>query len=229
MVDPTNGQSSIRRTCELFQKIFEAYASAVRMANNPCDLVTQLVPLDWIGSSSRVAILSLRQCTRLANLVYDRCPPADPTSSAYSAASLFELAKPLPKALHFKLSSAHSSDPLQNAKVIYLGYCWNDRSRWLSAAFIDSTGSQQWSASYCIGQLSNQWSSFELIAQEIWAVIEEAFHVSQDDCRILVSKTGPLHPIERESECERLALVILLTFLQLGRIYVINLTLVYPL
>ena len=200
MTDPTNGKSSGRRLCELFQKTFEAYASAVRMANNPCDLVMQLVPLNWIGSPYRIAILSLRQCTRLANIIYDRCPLADSAYSAYSSVSLFELVKPLPKTVNFRLNSTQLSSPTKDAKLFYLGYSWNEQFCWLSAAFVDCIGSQQWSASYCLGQFSSRWSSFEAVAQEIWEVLEEAVHVSQDDCRVIVTKLEPLHSIERESK-----------------------------
>ena len=198
VVNPSNGTQSIRKLCELFRQTFNAYASNVRIANNPSDLVLQIIPIDWMGSESHVAIPSLRACTRLAKIIYDKCPLPDGTKSPFASGSAFQITEQLPRSIDFKVTTSNSYSPLNHTPVAHLGYVWNVQAHWLSAAVVNEIGDRQWSGSYHIGQRANPWPHFAAIAKEVWEIIGEAVDLKQDECTIYIAKTEPIANTEME-------------------------------
>jgi hypothetical protein len=201
MVNPTESQSTLKRVCEKFHKLFEAYATALRATNNPSDVVLQIIPLHWVGYPSQLTIPSPQQCTRLANVIYNRCPLVEGTSSAYASGSLLQLTDRLPTSVEFRPSPSNNTHPLKHDEGIHLAYHWSEEAHWLSAAFIDNIGSKQWNASYYLGESLNPWPYFAAIAREIWEVVKEATNAPQRDCKIFIAKTHPFNPMEIEGEC----------------------------
>ena len=198
MIGSSEEDQSIWKLCELFQHIFTAYAANIRTAENPSDLVLQIVPFDWVGSESRIAIPSLGPCTRLAKIIYDKCPLSSRAKSPFTSGSAFQISQQLPRSINFKVTTSSSYSPLNYAPVAHLGYVWNEETSWLSAALINEFGDKQWSASYYIGQVSNPWPYFAAVTNEIWEIVGEAIDFTQDECKVYIAKLEPITKAEMQ-------------------------------
>ena len=198
MIGLSEKEQSIWKLSELFQHIFAAYAANVRTVENPSDLVLQVVPFDWVGSESRIAIPSLGPCNKLAKIIYDKCPLPSRAKSPFASSSAIQISQQLPKSINFKVTTSSSYSPLDYAPVAHLGYVWNEGSSWLSAALVNDFGNQQWSASYYIGQVSNPWPYFVAITNEIWEIVGEAIDFTQDECKVYIAKLEPIKKAEMQ-------------------------------
>ena len=200
MINPSEEPSSIRYLCEIFQRIFNAYASNTKPKDAPSDLVLQIIPLNWVATKSSLAIPLLGPCTRLAKIVYDKCPLLIDTSLPLNSGAAFRIADQFPKKIDFKLTASSNFSPIGHTPVAHLGYCWNKQANWLSFAFVNDTGDAQWSASYHLGLLSDPWPYFAAVAREIWDITGEATDFSQDECKVYIAKTEVMEPMEIEGK-----------------------------
>ena len=192
MVNPHSGAQALHPLCASFFKLFEAYMSSVRHVQGPGDLILQVVPLSWIGSTSTIAMKPPKSYKRLAKIVYDRFPVPEQESSPCVSASLVRLADTIPKSLEFKLSSDCPTSLFQHVSAAHIGYSWNIGSRWLSSVITDNHGCHQWSASYFLGLENDPWSNFRAVSKEIWETFLEAIDVSHGVHRLYISKCSPM-------------------------------------
>lgn len=200
VVNPSDSSESIRKLCELFQTIFAAYASTLRMAENPSDLVLQILPLSWVGSETHITIPALGPCTRLAKIIYNKCPLSNAAQSPFDSGTAFQIARQVPRKIDFKVTASGTYSPLKHSPIAHLGYFWDAREDWLSVALTNDTGDLQWNASYHLGQVSNPRPYFAAVAKEIWEVVGESFDFTQDECKVFVAKVGAFTDTEIESK-----------------------------
>ena len=198
MVNISGKPSFLRKLCRLFQRIFDAYASSLRVTSDSGDLVLQLLPLDLVGSKSHLTIPRLEDCTRLAKAIYDKCPFLGSSSSPFSSGSMVQLTEPIPTTIDFKLNASFSFSPFRHNCMVHLGYSWEPLGNWLSATLTNQSGSRQWSASYHLGlnQDSFPWGKFALVVREISAIVRSSADMAQDHSHCFISKTSVFHPLE---------------------------------
>ena len=200
IVNPFSGHTALYSLCASFYKLYDTYASCVRHTRAPGDLVSdlvlQIIPFSWIGSSSTIAMQAPRTYIRLAKIIYDRFPVQGQDISPYASASLFRLAEGIPKSLDFKLSSDSPKSLFQHVSAAHIGYSWDVGCRWLCSAMTDSFGCHHWSASYFLGSGNDPWSNFRAAAKEIWETFLEAIDVSYGSHRLYISKISPMPPTE---------------------------------
>ena len=184
--DKTTGTRSL---CSAFLRLFESYASNLRFTSNssPCDIVLKVLPLSWIASSTTIAMPQVRDLMRLSKEIYDRCPLDDESLSPYSSHSLIEIAQPVPKSLHFRLTSESHANPFQRETYAHVAYCWDEYSLWITAAMTDTLGCHSWSASFYIGA-ADKWAVFRVFVKEVLEIVEESIEDSHGRTRTVVYK-----------------------------------------
>ena len=200
MINPHPGVRALYSLCTSFLKLFEAYASSVRHVRAPADMVLQVIPLSWIGSSSTISIQPPKSYIRLAKIVYDRCPVQGQDASPYASASLFRLADTIPKTLEFKLGADSPTSLFQHISAAHIGYSWKHGSRWLSSVVTDSHGCHHWTASYFLSLREDSWSIFRAAAKEIWETFLEVMDVSHGSHRLYISKSSPMLQAEIDGQ-----------------------------
>ena len=199
IINPSQNAQYIWQLCEMFQNIFSAYASSARTTDNPSDLVLQILPFEWAATDFCTMTSSLQSYTRMAKILYDKCPLSVPSRSAYASGAAFQIAEQIPRKLDFKLTASNSYSPLKHSSTAHLGYCWNEGEDWLSAALVNDTGNKQWNASYHVGRVSYTWHCFAAVAREIWEVVGEAIDFATEECRVYIAKTEAFAETEIES------------------------------
>ena len=192
MINPFHGVDTIFRLCVAFLKLFEAYASKIRLIQNPSDLVLKIIPMEWISSGSTYSSSSPASYLRLAKEVYDRCPSTQLESSPYASASLFQLADPIPRTIDFRLNADSASSLFQHEHIAHIGYSWVGESAWMTAAITDNLGCHHWVGSFSLRDSLDPWPSFQAIAKEIWEIMLEAMKAAEGNRRVFVAKDRPM-------------------------------------
>ena len=201
IINPSHGAKYIRQLCRIFQRTFHAYASAVRTIEEPSDIVLQLLPIGCVASDFNIMIPKLSLCTRIAKIIYDKCPLTQTAKSPYASGAAFQIAESLPKKLDFKLTSSDSYNPLKQLAVAHLGYYWEPQDRWLTAALINDTADRQWTASYHLGRGPHQMPHLAMVLEEIWKIVNDAIDFVPDDGRVYIAKTSLFLAEEIQSTC----------------------------
>lgn len=183
--------------CSAFHDLFEVYRRTLDEDKLPVsnELVFQLVPLNFIASKASLVIPPPSEYTRLAMEVYDRCVDLNTGTSVPSII----LEQPSARAIDFKLTPNPSASPLQENSCIHVAYAQSLDNRWITAAWTDNTGSQQMTASYCLGRRNAPLTMpFSDVAREIWETTLGIIAIQKVNWRVMISKSGIMDPSEVE-------------------------------
>jgi len=194
-VYPVDNAMLLVHICSAFKHLFDIYSRDLsdRKITTANELVLQLVPLNFIASSTSLVVPSPSEYFRLAMEVYGRC--VDFVSSSSTSAILLE--QPLPKTIEFKLSTNPSPSLLQENSCLHIAYAQSLDDRWITAAWTDNRGTQQMTASYCLGRKHEPISTpFSDIAQEIWKTTLDIISSKRVHWRIIIARTGVMDPAE---------------------------------
>ncbi|KAI0386373.1 mediator complex subunit 13 C-terminal-domain-containing protein [Hypomontagnella monticulosa] len=196
-VYPPDVTGSIVECCNVFNHIFEGFKRLLSAKKQPIanDLALQLVPLDFVASSSSVAMPSPFEFSRLAMETYDRC--AQFGGSVPSPAIMLE--QPPPRIIDFKLTTNPSASLLHENTCLHIAYAQSIDGRWISAAWTDNRGSQQMTASYCLGRKGKSLSRpIADVTAEIWEATRDFISAWKVHWRIIIAKCGTMEQSEIE-------------------------------
>ena len=188
------------RLCESFLRCLESYQYSISTSNQPdtSTIILKILPIDWVASRTTIPIPLPKAYASLARDIYDRCP-AESVPTAYTSASLFQLAEIIPKSLDFSLSTNPLSCIAQNNTILHIAYAWKSSSQWLCISVTDKLGTLQWNASYSFGSaISNPWPAFREIAKEIWEGSLEMIDNRDSKRKVYVVKDEPMAQEEIE-------------------------------
>lgn len=186
---------SVLEACVAFQQLFRMYRKqlADKHETPQNELVLQLVSLDFIASSSTIIIPKTDELARLALEVYDRCTLFRGPMPAPSIL----LEKPFSKGIDFKLTTSPSRSLLQENSVLHIAYAQSVDERWVSAAWTDTRGLRQHTASYCLGRKGMVLSSSLVdVLREIWHTSQNIMASSKVHWRVILAKIGAATPQE---------------------------------
>jgi mediator of RNA polymerase II transcription subunit 13, fungi type len=192
---PTDNSALLVHICSAFQHLFNLYRKALseRRLTTANELVLQLIPLDLVSSSTSLAVPLPSEYFRLAMEVYDRC--IDFVSSSSTPAIMLE--QPLPKTIDFKLNATPSASLLQENTCLHVGYAQSIDDRWITATWTDNRGTQQMTASYCLGRKNEPISMpFSEVANEIWATTLDFIASKKIHWRIMIARVGVMDQSE---------------------------------
>jgi len=194
-VYPVDNAPLLVHICSSFQSLFNVYRKNLqdRKTKSYNELVLQLIPLDFISSPTSIVAPSPSEYARLAMEVYDRC--VDFTSSSSSPGIMLE--QPLPKSIDFKLNVTPSASVLQENTCLHIAYAQSIDDRWITAVWTDNRGTQQMTASYCLGRKNEPISRpFSEIANEIWETTLDFVSHKKIHWRIMIARVGVMDPSE---------------------------------
>ncbi|KAH8601156.1 mediator complex subunit 13 C-terminal-domain-containing protein [Bisporella sp. PMI_857] len=194
-VYPVDNSTILVHICSAFQHLFNVYKKilAERKANTANELVLQLIPMDFIASPTAIIVPSPSEYARLAMEVYDRCY----NFSSHSSPAAIFLDQPLPKTIDFRLSPNPSASLLQENSCLHLAYAQSIDDRWITAAWTDSRGAQQMTASYCLGRKNEPISTpFSVVANEIWETTLDYISKKKVHWRLMIARVGVMEPSE---------------------------------
>ncbi|KAF8864749.1 hypothetical protein BDZ45DRAFT_613273 [Acephala macrosclerotiorum] len=192
---PTGNNALLVQICSAFQHLFNMYRKSLseKKINATNEIVLQLIPLDFMSSSTSIVVPLPNDYFRLAMEVYDRC--IDFTSSSSSPAIMLE--QPLPKSIDFKLNAVPSASVLQENTCLHVAYAQSIDDRWITAVWTDNRGTQQMTASYCLGRKNEPISTaFTIIANEIWETTLAFVSNKKIHWRIMIARVGVMDPSE---------------------------------
>lgn len=184
--------STIVESCLAFNRMFELYRRALTDRKKPAqnELVLQLVPLDFIATSTSMVVLPPSECTRLCLEVYDRCTLFG--GPMPSPAIVLEQ-QPVTQGINFQLRNQPSANVLQENSCMHIAYTQSVDERWITAAWTDNRGCKQMTASYCLGRKGKPLSrSFTDVAYEIWTTTHDLTSVWKVHWRIIITKVGTM-------------------------------------
>ncbi|KAI1095506.1 mediator complex subunit 13 C-terminal-domain-containing protein [Rostrohypoxylon terebratum] len=188
---------SIVESCAAFNQIFEGYRKLLSTKKLPVvnDLALQLVPQDFVASTNSVAMPSPFEFCKLAMETYDRCIQFG--STAPSPALMLE--QPPPRMIDFKLTTNPSASLLHENACLHIAYAQSIDGRWVSAAWTDNRGSQQMTASYCLGRKGKNLSRpIAEVARGIWMATLDFISAWKVHWRVIIAKCGAMEQAEIE-------------------------------
>jgi mediator of RNA polymerase II transcription subunit 13 len=194
---PIDNGPLLVQICTAFQHLFNLYKRMLseKKMNTTNELVLQLVPLDFVASPTSIMVPLPSEYARLAMEVYDRCTNFASASSA--PAVLLE--QPLPKSIDFKMTSTPSASVLQENSCLHIAYAQSIDDRWITAAWTDNRGTQQMTASYCLGRKNEPISMlFSEVANEIWLTTMDIISAKRIHWRVMITRVGVMDPSEIE-------------------------------
>lgn len=181
---------TIIESCLAFQRMFELYRRAITERKKPSqnEVVLQLVPLDFIATSTSMVVLPPSECIRLCLEVYDRCTLFG--GPMPSPAIVLEQ-QPITQGINFQLRNQPSANVLQENSIMHIAYTQSVDERWVTAAWTDNRGSKQMTASYCLGRKDKPLTrTFADIAHEIWTTTNDLTSIWKVHWRIVITKVG---------------------------------------
>ena len=205
IIDPFETVEATTGLCAAFSALLDAYFRLRRISpSRPIhEFVLQIIPLAYVASESSVPILIPEQLFKLSLDLYDRCPLFDPLGWPSSElASSVTLVPAIPARIPFRLSAEPPPTLIQERCCLHIAYSCSGSDQWLSAAWSDTSGALQKSASYCLERLHPPTArrSFAEAAEEIW---ETSIELVQDDgmvWRFMIVKAGVMGPDEIEGK-----------------------------
>ncbi|KAF2398873.1 hypothetical protein EJ06DRAFT_583484 [Trichodelitschia bisporula] len=201
MINPFNTRNGIAELCSAFWTLYQGYRQPPRsptLKSTRPDLVLQIIPIAYVAAPFTMVLPEVGTMQRLAREVYDRCPPAVPAADPsrlriYSAPSI-QLEESLPKSIQFKLIPDPPSDLLYENSKLHLGYARSCDKAWLTAAWTDSSGKYQATASY---NLSNR--PFFDLAKELWASTLDILSERRITWRLAITRVGTMERDELDA------------------------------
>lgn len=193
---------SIVEACSAFQRCFDMYSKTLlsRKESPQNELVLQLIPLDFISSSTSLVIPSPTELTKLCVETYDRCTLfLQPEFGGPTPCPAIMLEQPLPRIIDFKLTSLPSASLMHENSCIHVAYAQSIDERWVTAAWTDNRGQQQATASYCMARKGRPTSTtMNDIAHEIWLTTLDLISIWKVHWRIIITKCGPMEAAEMD-------------------------------
>ncbi|KAI0014781.1 mediator complex subunit 13 C-terminal-domain-containing protein [Xylariomycetidae sp. FL0641] len=183
--------------CAVFNEIFEGYRKNVsnKKLRPVSELALQLIPQEFVSSSTSIAMPSPTDYAKLALEMYDRC--AQFGGAMPSPAIVLE--QPPPRMIDFKLTTTPSVSVLHENMCLHIAYAQSIDERWVSAAWTDSRGSQQMTASYCLGRKGKSLATpLTDVVTEIWATTRDLISAWKVHWRVMIAKCGVMEPNEVE-------------------------------
>ncbi|KAJ4393702.1 hypothetical protein N0V93_002917 [Gnomoniopsis smithogilvyi] len=182
---------TIIESCLAFQRMFELYRRAITERKKPSqnEVVLQLVPIDFVATSTSMVVLPPSECIRLCLEVYDRCtlfggPMPSPA---------IVLEQQLTQGINFQLRNQPSANILQENSIMHIAYAQSVDERWITAAWTDNRGCKQMTASYCLGRKEKPLTrTFADIAHEIWTTTNDLTSIWKVHWRIVITKVGSM-------------------------------------
>ncbi|SPO04863.1 uncharacterized protein DNG_07548 [Cephalotrichum gorgonifer] len=185
---PTN-PSSIVEACTSFRQLSEAYSSSISKNAPSNELVLQLVPLDFVAAPSSIVIQPPAELLKLCLETYDRCTMFGGPMPAPS----IMLEQVGPRFMEFGLSPTPSASIMHENSFIHVAYAPSVDGRWITAAWTDSRGRQQMTASYCLGRKGARPSTpFNDVAHEIWETTHDLISIWRVHWRVVITKCGAM-------------------------------------
>lgn len=186
---------TIIESCLAFQRMFELYRRAITERKKPSqnEVVLQLVPIDFVATSTSMVVLPPSECIRLCLEVYDRCtlfggPMPSPA---------IVLEQQLTQGINFQLRNQPSANILQENSIMHIAYAQSVDERWVTAAWTDNRGCKQMTASYCLGRKEKPLTrTFADIAHEIWTTTNDLTSIWKVHWRIVITKVGAMNQQE---------------------------------
>lgn len=207
MVNPFNDDSFLPHLCATFLRLFATYASGLKKSGRggASDLVLQIIPLNSLVDCDSLTIPPPKSYMQLAFEIYSRCSPtqndgeADP--SPFTSGSSIRLAKPIPKAINFRLTSQPPAGLLlASDSSVHLAYTWDMNRQWLACAWSDNIGVKQWSAVYCLqGSKADFWLAFAATVKEILDTTKAMLQPIDQRWQIYIVKDCDLQQQELDS------------------------------
>ncbi|KAI1400113.1 mediator complex subunit 13 C-terminal-domain-containing protein [Hypoxylon fuscum] len=189
---------SLVESCAAFNQVFEGYKRLLysKKLSNANDLALQLIPQDFVASSRSVAMPSPFEFSRLAMETYDRCTQF---GGSVPSSPAIVLEQPPPRMIDFKLTTTPSASLLHENTCLHIAYAQSIDGRWVAAAWTDNRGSQQMTASYCLGRKGKSLSTqFSDVAREIWETTRDFISPWKVHWRIILAKCGTMEQPEIE-------------------------------
>ncbi|KAK7753554.1 hypothetical protein SLS62_004412 [Diatrype stigma] len=186
---------SIVESCVAFHQLFEGYKKVLASKRLPVanELVLQLVPIDFVSSSTSLANPSPTDFAKLALEMYDRCalfggPMPSPA---------IVLEQSPPRHIDFKLTSNPSASLLHENSCLHVAYAQSIDERWVAAAWTDNRGIQQLTTSYCLGRKGKPITTPLIdVAHEIWETTRDLISTWKVHWRIIITKCGAMEQHE---------------------------------
>jgi mediator of RNA polymerase II transcription subunit 13, fungi type len=191
--------------CAAFLALFHKYRHGIDAEQEaPNELVLQIVPLGFLASSESLVVAAQSDYIKLALEVYDRCPPkpngVEKESSLIQYGPATVLAKPVPKTIDFQRTADATPSLLKEGSSLHLAYAQSLDSRWITAAWTDTTGSFQTTLSYCLQQKGSSASRpLAEILEDIWEATCEIMQADQIEWHLMLVKEGVMTLEEVES------------------------------
>ncbi len=195
-----DSSGSIVESCIAFHQLFEGYKKTLynrRPSNKQPpsvnEMVLQLIPIDFVSSSTSLANPSPAEFAKLALETYDRCslfggPMPSPA---------IVLEQPPPRHIDFKLTSNPSASLLHENSCLHVAYAQSIDERWVTAAWTDNRGVQQLTTSYWLGRKGKPLSrSISDVAREIWETTRDLISIWKVHWRIIIVKCGSMEQHE---------------------------------
>ncbi|KAL8922357.1 MAG: hypothetical protein Q9208_005210 [Pyrenodesmia sp. 3 TL-2023] len=206
MVNPFNNDSMLPYLCAAFYRLCSIYACALKLTGkaNAKDLVLQVIPLSFLVNCDCLTIPPPKSYIKLAFEVYSRCSPIDgnedAVSSPFASGSAIRLARPIPKAVNFRLTPQSPEGILANDSSLHLAYSWDVDYQWLACAWSDNLGIKQWSAVYCLQEPQPDfWTAFSATVNEILDTTKEMLQPDSQSWELYIVKDGNLQQRELEA------------------------------
>ncbi|KAF3015886.1 mediator of RNA polymerase II transcription subunit 13 [Neopestalotiopsis sp. 37M] len=191
----TSIHASPAECCYAFHQLFERYKKLLLSSRKPVenDLVLQLVPRDFLASSTSIVSPSPLDYARLAVETYDRCT----MFGGAMPAPAIVLEQTIPRMIDFKLSTTPSASLLHENTCLHIAYAQSVDERWVTAAWTDNRGSLQMTASYCLGRKGKTIATpFVDVVREIWESTHEMISTRKVSWRIIITKCGMMDQSE---------------------------------
>lgn len=195
----TEDPSALVGICGAFELLLSRYRLAMINRGHTNEVILQLVPRTLVGSRNKATIPSPNDVAKLAMEVYDRCYNFE---LGWPSPSM-SIEPPLPRQVEFKLTPAPSSCLLQENSCMHIAYAQSIDDRWVSVAWTDNCGNEQFTASYCLARKGDALSrSFQEIAHEIWETTLDIISLKKVHWRLMIVKCGRIEPYDTQFWCD---------------------------
>lgn len=197
LVSPFDDPSMIKFVCACFWTIYREFYESDSYEDNhgQRQIVLQILPVGSIALPDVLTISDNATMTRLARAVYDRCPLLEPSRDAMwriPCAPSIEIVSPLTRKINFMLNDKTPNNLLQEAQTLHLAYNISSDTEWVTAAWTDYTGRQQYSSSFCLSGANEQGLLAEIRNLTRSMMTDKAMW------RLFVAKIGSLNDVERK-------------------------------
>lgn len=195
VINPFTHAAAFADICSAFLQLFHKYIGDVdktQVRHQLNELVLQVIPMDFVHSTTSIVVPTQAEFLNLALEVYNRCPPKDCNGGHIGCAPPVLLAESVPKVINFTLAPERVS-PWQESKCLHLAISRSLDQRWITAAWSDSSGSCQLTMSYCIrARGSNVNRILSEVRQEIWETTKDIIERTQTRWKVFLARTEPV-------------------------------------